>query len=532
MTTPVATYARFSSAAQKESSLEDQERNCLRRADSEGWRTVAQFRDSALTGSDNLRPEYLKCLAAAARKEFEVLLIDDLSRLTRDSVEQERTIRRLEFSGIRLIAISDGYDSTSKSRKIHRQMKGMMNEQFLEDLSERVHRGSTGQALRGFWLGGRPFGYRLRPVLDAVKRDPYGAPARVGTLLEPDEAQSAVVKEIFEWWCAGLSAVDISERLNRRGTPSPGSTWNRKVRRAESWVQTAVRGILRNPLYTGQQRWNTSRYTKDPDTAKDRRRSRPASEHIVTRREELRLVTDAVFEKAATRFHAVADSDPRLKKGGRPKHLLSGQLRCAVCGSSYVLADKAKYACGGYISGRACRNNTWVRRDALEREILGPKFERMLEPRRVEMAVAWMRGEYAKRMRAARAKSEAAPAEVAALDARLARLRSGVADLEADELAAAISKIEAKRRDLLAAPPTEDAKVFDALPRAAAAFRRTVAQGLANEPGGIAAARLVLRPLLGPIVLKPEANGELWASYGLNFAAMVATGTGGRGDRI
>jgi DNA invertase Pin-like site-specific DNA recombinase len=53
-------------------------------------------------------------------------------------VEAERTIRRLEFNGIRIISTSDGYDSTSKARKVHRGFKGLMNEIFIDDLRERV----------------------------------------------------------------------------------------------------------------------------------------------------------------------------------------------------------------------------------------------------------------------------------------------------------------------------------------------------------------------------------------------------------
>jgi site-specific DNA recombinase len=43
-------------------------------------------------------------------------------------------------------------------------------------------------------------------------------------------------------------------------------------------MASAVRGMLKNPLYTGQQRWNASQYLRDPDTGKDRRRARPESE--------------------------------------------------------------------------------------------------------------------------------------------------------------------------------------------------------------------------------------------------------------
>src|SRR4051812_20169760 len=111
------TYSRFSSDKQRTESLEDQQRNCHARAKSERWRVVHDYADAAISGSDRARPGYVAMQAAAARKEFEVLVLDQLSRLSRDSVDQEMTIRRLEFQGIRIVSTSDGYDSQSKARK-------------------------------------------------------------------------------------------------------------------------------------------------------------------------------------------------------------------------------------------------------------------------------------------------------------------------------------------------------------------------------------------------------------------------------
>jgi site-specific DNA recombinase len=73
--------------------------------------------------------------------------------------------------------------------KVHRGFKGLMNEIFLDDLRERVHRGLAGQAMKHYWCGGRPYGYRLKPVLDASRIDVYGQPSRIGTVLEIDDDQ-------------------------------------------------------------------------------------------------------------------------------------------------------------------------------------------------------------------------------------------------------------------------------------------------------------------------------------------------------
>src|SRR5579859_5889445 len=153
-------------------------------------------------------------LAAADRREFDVLMVDDLSRLARDQVESERVIRRLEFRGLRLIAVSDGYDSQTKAatRKIQRTVKGLVNEMRLDELREQVHRGLTGQAEKGYWCGGRPYGFRLRPILDPSQRDAYGQPAKIGTKLEINPEHAPIVREIFASYVAGQSCRNHRRR--------------------------------------------------------------------------------------------------------------------------------------------------------------------------------------------------------------------------------------------------------------------------------------------------------------------------------
>jgi site-specific DNA recombinase len=533
-------YSRYSSDQQRATSIDDQVRNCRKRAEAEGWEIVSTFADAAISGSDAKRPEYQRMLAAAGDKGFEVLLIDDLSRFARDSVEQERAIRRLEFQGVRIIAVSDGYDSQSKARKIHRGMKGLMNEVFLDDLRDKVHRGQTGQALKGYWNGGRPFGYRLRPVLDSTRLDPYGQPVRVGTVLEVDQEQAAIVREMFERHADGASYLTISRELNDRGVASPGSTWRRKVRRCRGWMQSAVRSILKNPLYTGRQRWNASQYLRDPDSGKDRRRMRPESEWTVNREELLRIVSDELFDRVQARTRANTKNDVRLKSGGKPKFLLSGLLVCEVCGANYVMGDKSFYCCAGHWGGGACSNSTRVRRDAIEARLLlddDSPVGALLAPEFVAQMATELERLYAKHLRRTTERADQLPKELQELDARLERLKGGVADLEPDELAAAIARIEAKRAELKAAQPAERerAKILAMLPRAAEHYRRQVAHGLGGDPREALKARVTLRNLVvdGRIVLSPGEGGSLWAKFSMAPAMLLRpTGTGGRGDRI
>ncbi|MGC8507884.1 MAG: recombinase family protein [Thiomonas sp.] len=534
-----ALYARFSSDLQRASSIEDQFRNCRKRAESEGWTIAATFADAAMSGSDANRPQYRAMLEAAARREFDVLIVDDLSRLTRDAVECERAIRRLEFGGLRIVATSDGYDSTSKARKVHRGFKGLMNEIFLDDLRERVHRGLTGQAQKRYWCGGRPYGYRLRPVLDPLRLDVYGQPARIGTVLEIDEDQAAVVMDIFASFVDGASCLAIARELNARGIPSPGSTWKRQTRRCKGWMASAVRVILKNPLYCGRLRWNVSQFVRDPDTGKYKRRRRPKADWVEHREESLRIVSDEFFERAHARTRVLANGDKRLKSGGKAKYLLSGLLVCNVCKAHYVIADARSYACSGHWNGGACSNRIRVRRDAVERVILGGVCRELLAPERVERMAKEMQAAYAERLRERAARLEALPQDVQRLDARIARMRerlkAGDPDLTADELQAAIERAEGKRRELLEARPEsrENARVLARLPRAAELYREQIEEGLGGDPAAAAKARTILRDMLGEIMLSPGEDGSLWAEYAMHPAALLTgAGTGGRGDRI
>lgn len=536
------TYSRFSTDKQRDSSIVDQQRNCHARAQAEGWTIDMNYSDAAISGSDKNRPQYLEMQAAAGRREFDVLIMDQLSRFARDSVEQEQAIRRLEFQGIRIVTTSDGYDSRSKARKLHRQVKGAMNEMFLDDLRANVHRGLMGRALKRFWCGGRPYGYKLRLLRDCNAVDAHGEPARIGTMLERDSCQAKIVHEIFSRYADGESCMTIARDLNHRQIPSPGSTWRRKTRRCSGWMGSAVRVILRNPLYTGLQRWNTSQFVQDPDTGKQLRRRRDPAEWVTNQIEGLRIVSDALFERAKARTRAIANPDPRLRQGGVPKRLLSGLLKCGCCGRNYIIADANFYACGSYIGGgeHQCSNSERARQDVLESLILGPIRDDLLHPERVARMAKEMESELNRRMQASAARMDTVPRELRELESRIERLKgrlsAGDPDLTTDELQAAIDRAEFKRRELQAARPEakRNARVQSLLPKAAELYRKQIEMGLAGDARATAKARLILRDLIGPVALTPgPGKGEFWASYKLVPAALIkATGTSGRGDRI
>ena len=525
-----AIYARFSSDKQREASIEDQVRNCERRAHAEKWQVVARFKDEAISGATTDRTGYQAMRRAAAAREFDVLLVEDLSRLSRDQPETERTIRRLEFDGIRVIGLSDGYDSASgKSRKLLRTMRAAINETYLDDLRDKTHRGLEGQARKGNNAGGRTYGYRHVPIEDSTRTDPLGRPVVIAVRREIDSVQAEVVRRIFTLYAEGSSSRSIADRLNRDGVPSPGSSWRRMgARPKHGWSMSAIAGpdatsgILNNELYIGRYIWNRSTWMKDPDTGKRTRRDRPESEWVINALPKLRIVEEELWqrvkarqreraERIGARVRAGLKLDPRRRGGAPGRYLFSTLLKCAVCGASFVMSSKTHYRCASQVNGRErfCTNTLSVKRSTVERALLDDLKTRLLAPE----AIAKVRELVEKGLAEFPKPHADNSARIATLTAEIERLVDAVATGALAPSSAVRERqqraeTELARLEAQAAAPA--ANVTRMLPRLAADYRALVSD-LGNEAvkrNDVHRVRTELRRLLGEeILLRASADG-------------------------
>lgn len=113
-------------------------------------------------------------------------------------------------------------------------------------------------------------------------------------------------------------------------------------------------------------------------------------------------------------------------------------------------------------------------------------------------------------------------------------------DMAPDELQFAVDRAEAKRSQLLASQPAAkaSAQVLTTLPRAAAAYRRQIAEGPAGDARAAARARAAVKQLVGgEIKLLPDRKaGHLVASFNMNRLPLVraagGVGSVGSGGRI
>ena len=112
-----AIYARYSSDRQSPASIQDQLRKCREFAKEREWefQDAHVYTDEALSGAGADRPGLVKLLDAVSRLPcpFDVVLLDDTSRLSRNIGDIARAFERLSFAGIRIIAVSQGIDRKS-----------------------------------------------------------------------------------------------------------------------------------------------------------------------------------------------------------------------------------------------------------------------------------------------------------------------------------------------------------------------------------------------------------------------------------
>jgi site-specific DNA recombinase len=382
-----AAYARYSSDRQSPASIQDQLRKCREYAEAQGWQFLEPhtYMDEALSGAGADRPGLVRLLAAAGRvpRPFDVLLMDDTSRISRNQGETARIMERLNFLGVRVVAVSQGIDSDSEQAEVLMTVHGLVDSLYIKELAKKTHRGLEGRALQGLHTGGRCFGY------DNV-------PEGTGVRLRINDSEAQTVRRIFEMASEGGSLKTIAKALNAEHLPSPRP---RSGRQFGTWWPTAIREMLRRDLYAGRIVWNRSRFIKEPGTNKRLRRERPKSEWRILEQPELRIIDETLWDRVQTRLVYVAETFGYGLRAGlyhraaTSPHLLTGFLKCGLCGANLVIVTgrakgtHQKFGCPQNYYRGACSNKVKERADLLEERLLFELQRAVLRPEVVDYAI-------------------------------------------------------------------------------------------------------------------------------------------------
>jgi site-specific DNA recombinase len=347
----VALYARVSSERQDvDLSISAQLKALKKYALERGWEVMAEYVDEAESARTANRPKFKEMVAAARRKNkpFEAVLVWKLSRFARnreDSIVYKSLFRK---HGVQVISINEPVND-SAAGKLLEGMIEVIDEFYSINLSEDTLRGMKENVERGFYNGGHaPFGYRRTKVsiagMDKSK-------------LEPEEAEAAIVRRIFQMALGGEGGKDIAKTLNRGGLIT---------RTAKPWSSTAINYVLRNEVYIGFLVWR----------GKNGEVIRTANAHPA-------LVSREDFDKVQ---QLLTDRRPNVRhpRTVTSHYLLSPLLYCARC-SAPMIGCAAKsgqfsyYRCNNALrrGPEACRSS-WLPKGKIEGFVIERLKEKVL----------------------------------------------------------------------------------------------------------------------------------------------------------
>ena len=344
-------YARFSSHAQSEQSIEGQLRVCYDYADREGYAVVGEYIDRALTGRSDDRPDFQRMITDAKKKSFQYVIVYKLDRFTRNRYDSAVYKHKLRQSGVKVLSAMENIGDNPESIILEAVLEASA-EYYSVDLSQKIKRGRQDSAAKGKFIGGSPpMGYKS-----------------VGGQLVIDEEKAPIIKYAFEQYANGVPKKKIVDELNARGL---------RNKNGKLYGTTAFQRALRCEKYIGVLEQSGVRFEGGC----------PA------------LVDKETFDNVQERIKA----NQHGGKGNKAKieYLLRGKVFCGPCGAAMLgVAGKSRtgdqhhyYSCGERRRTHMC-NKAHEKKDFIEWYIVEQTVEYVLTPSHMEEIARRVVAEY------------------------------------------------------------------------------------------------------------------------------------------
>jgi len=306
----IAAYCRVSTDKEDQlNSLDVQKKFFVEYAEKTGNNLVKLYADEGISGTKTKnRKEFLKMMADAERNMFDMIVVKDISRLARNTVDLLQSIRKLKALGIETMFLTANMTSMGNSEFVL-TIFGALAQEESANMSKRVK-----------------FGKKVNAEKGRVPNIVYGYDKTLGDYfhLKINEKEAEIIRQIYKMYLnEGYGAFKIAKMLNERGL---------KTKRNAKWSQNAVCRILSNDIYVGRI-INGKQEVRDFLTGE--RRDRDESEWMVVERPELRIIDDESFEKARETLLGRQDAFNMTKERQSNKYLFSTLIKCKECGWSF-----------------------------------------------------------------------------------------------------------------------------------------------------------------------------------------------------
>lgn len=324
-------YARYSSAGQRDVSIDQQLADIRAYAEKYGYRVVHEYADHAKSGFKNsaARAAFQSMLAAAPSGSFDTVIAWKVDRFGRNREESALYKKDLRQYGVSVVYAME-HIPAGAAGVLTEGMLESIAEWYSRNLAENVSRGMNDNARKAIYNGTKILGYRVGPDGHYVI----------------DEEQAAVVRRIFDLYISGYSAVSIASELGAAGVQSA---------RGRKLTSDVVLRIISAEYYKGVYRWGDVRV--------------PGGMPVI--------IPEETWEEA----QRMKTKTARHVEKSPADFLLTGKVFCGLCGKPMV-GDSGKsrngtihyyYNCTGHKSragySRTCDKHP-VRKDELEDAVL------------------------------------------------------------------------------------------------------------------------------------------------------------------
>jgi DNA invertase Pin-like site-specific DNA recombinase len=346
-------------------SIQNQKSFLIQYATNQNWSIYQIYSDDNYSGADNNRPEWNRLINDCEAGKVNLVLCKSQSRFSRDLEIVERYIHgKFAEWGVRFVSIVDNADTDIASNRKSRQINGLINEWYLEDVSNNVKNVLHHKARQGEFIGAfAPYGYMKDP------EDKHH--------LIPDPEAAEVVKKIFNMYANGIGVINITRKLNEEGIIPPANHkaanskyHNRSLtfdKKRQVWNPSSITRMLVNEIYIGnmvQCKHRNISYKNHKKVAN------PKDKWIIVPNTHEPLIDLETFNAA----QAIKKSKHREGKFGSPSPL---KIICARCGAPMKREhttrnkEKCKYLrCATKHLSINCDNPAWIYLDVIENYIL------------------------------------------------------------------------------------------------------------------------------------------------------------------
>ena len=360
----IAAYCRVSTDKSDQlNSLEAQKKFFMEYTEKNGHNLVRLYADEGISGTKTKnRKEFLRLMRDANQGLFDMVVVKDISRFARNTVDLLQNIRALKALGIETTFLTSNMTVLGQSEFVL-TIFGALAQEESANTSKRVK-----------------FGKRMNAEKGRVPNLVYGYDKTIGDYfnLTINQGEAQIVRQIYEWYLnEGYGAAKIANMLNEKGL---------KTKRNCSWSQTSVCRILTNELYTGKIINGKQEVT---DFLTGTRAEKDESEWLVTDRPDLRIIEPEQYEKAQEILHGRHAAFQINRERQSNKYLFSTLIKCKECGWSFRRTVRTykntyiRWVCSGHNGKGAdrCPNAIAVDEEELIQE-LEKYFEGLLKDKK------------------------------------------------------------------------------------------------------------------------------------------------------